>query len=206
MLIQPSIDSAAEVTEWSVEPLVYGQFLAAIFDEWVRKDVGRIFVQQFDVALESWMGMEPSLCVFRKTCGSALAMEHTGDLYSCDHFVYPENKLGNIAESDLPMAAQRSRKDLASISESLPRMCRNCDVRFACNGECPKHRFLRTPDGESGLNYFCAGTQLFHHVDPYMQFMATALAKTPARQYHADCWIFVMKSFFAGSSMMGEGL
>jgi uncharacterized protein len=178
VLIQPSFHRPAEVTEWSVEPLAYGKFLARIFDEWVKKDVGRTFVQQFDVALESWLGMEASLCVFRKTCGSALAMEHDGDLYSCDHFVYPEHKLGNVMEADLKqmVGSQQQTKFGLDKQNSLPRMCRQCDVRFACNGECPKHRFLTTPDGEPGLNYLCAGYKhFFHYIDPYMQFMAAEL-------------------------------
>ena len=178
VLIQPSFDRAAEVTEWSVEPLAYGKFLAQIFDEWMKKDVGKVFVQQFDVALESWMGLEASLCVFRKTCGSALAMEHNGDLYSCDHFVYPDHKLGNVMEADLKTMAESGQQTAFgnAKSDSLPRMCRQCDVRFACNGECPKHRFARTPDGEFGLNYLCAGYKhFFHHIDPYMQYMAGEL-------------------------------
>jgi uncharacterized protein len=178
VLIKPSFDRPAQVTEWSVEPLAFGRFLAKIFDEWVKKDVGRTFVQLFDVALESWLGMDASLCVFRRTCGSALAMEHTGDLYSCDHFVYPENKLGNIMEINLEqMVGSQQQKNFGLDKlNSLPRMCRECDVRFACNGECPKHRFLTTPDGEPGLNYLCAGYKhFFHHIDPYMQFMAAEL-------------------------------
>jgi uncharacterized protein len=179
VLIQPSFESGAEVTDWSVEPLAYGMFLAQIFDEWVKEDVGRYFVQIFDVALESWLGLEPSLCVFRKTCGSALAMEHTGDIYSCDHFVYPEHKLGNLTESPLEQivsSAQQARFG-NDKRDTLPRMCRECEVRFACNGECPKHRFLRTPDGEPGLNYLCAGYKhFFLHVDPYMKFMAAELS------------------------------
>jgi len=178
VLIKPSFGDAAEVTEWSVEPKAYGTFLSRIFDEWVKKDVGRIFVQLFDVALESWMGMDASLCVFKKTCGSALAMEHTGDLYSCDHFVYPENKLGNIMETALENLVDSPQQKAfgQAKSESLPRMCRTCEVRFACNGECPKHRFLTTPDGEPGLNYLCAGYKhFFKHIDPYMQFMAGEL-------------------------------
>jgi serine-type anaerobic sulfatase-maturating enzyme len=178
VLIQPSFAGAAEVTAWSVEPLAYGRFLARIFDEWVKKDVGRTFVQLFDVALESWLGMEPSLCVFRETCGSALAMEHTGDVYSCDHFVYPENKLGNIMEINLEQITGSEQQKNFGMEKrnSLPRMCRACDVRFACNGECPKHRFLQTPDGEPGLNYLCAGYKhFFHHIDPYMQYMAAEL-------------------------------
>lgn len=179
VLIQPSFESGAEVTDWSVEPLAYGMFLARIFDQWVKEDVGRYFVQIFDVALESWLGLEPSLCVFRKTCGSALAMEHTGDVYSCDHFVYPEHKLGNIMESPLEqiVASPQQVRFGNDKRDTLPRMCRECEVRFACNGECPKHRFLRTPDGEPGLNYLCAGYKhFFHHVDPYMKFMAAELS------------------------------
>lgn len=178
VLIQPTATAAAEVTEWSVEPLTYGKFLSTIFDEWVKKDIGRFYVQQFDVALESWMGMEQSVCVFRKTCGSALAMEHTGDIYSCDHFVYPEHKLGNIMSAELnTLVASDQQKQFGTAKrDTLPRMCRQCDVRFACNGECPKHRFAVTPDGESGLNYLCAGYKhFFRHIDPYMQFMAAEL-------------------------------
>jgi len=178
VLIKPSFETAAQVTEWSVEPQAYGRFLSRVFDEWVKKDVGRTFVQLFDVALESWMGMEASLCVFRKTCGSALAMEHTGDLYSCDHFVYPENKLGNIMETAMEkLVDSPEQKSFGQAKlETLPRMCRTCEVRFACNGECPKHRFLTTPDGEPGLNYLCAGYKhFFKHIDPYMQFMAGEL-------------------------------
>lgn len=178
VLIQPSFPKDAHVTEWSVEPQAYGNFLARIFDEWVRRDVGRYYVQMFDVALESWLGMDASLCVFRETCGSALAMEHTGDVYSCDHFVYPEHKLGNIMESALEQLASSKQQETfgANKRDLLPRMCRECEVRFACNGECPKHRFLKTPDGDPGLNYLCAGYKyFFNHIDPYMKFMAGEL-------------------------------
>src|SRR5208337_974098 len=178
VLISPRDPHAADVSEWSVEPRQYGVFLCTIFDEWVRKDVGNYYVQLFDVTLESWMGLEPSLCVFRPTCGAALALEHNGDLYSCDHYVYPENKLGNIMEQPLQAlvnSAQQRRFGLDK-RDSLPRYCRECDVRFACNGECPKHRFISAPDGEPGLNYLCAGYKLFFkHVDPYMKFMANEL-------------------------------
>jgi uncharacterized protein len=178
-LISPDFAGPAKVAPWSVEPRPFGKFLCAIFDEWVRRDVGRTFVQLFDVSLESWMGMEASLCIFRKQCGAALAIEHSGDLYSCDHFVYPENRLGNIMESALAsLAGSEQQQRFGEAKEStLPRYCRECDVRFACNGECPKHRFLTTPDGEAGLNYLCAGYKMFfHHVDPYMRFMASELA------------------------------
>jgi uncharacterized protein len=185
ILIQPSFERPAEVTEWSVEAEAYGNFMTCIFDEWVRQDVGRYFVQLFDVALESWLGLEQSLCVFRETCGSAMAMEHTGDVYSCDHFVYPEHKLGNIIDDGLERMATSPQQDNFGNNkrDSLPRMCRECEVRFACNGECPKHRFLNTPEGEPGLNYLCAGYKhLFKHIDPYMRFMAGELraARPPA--------------------------
>ncbi|MGA8042812.1 MAG: anaerobic sulfatase maturase [Terracidiphilus sp.] len=178
-LIAPSFAGEAQVAPWSVQPLQFGRFLSAIFDEWVRRDVGRVFVQLFDVCLEIWSGMTASLCVFRPTCGAALAIEHTGDLYSCDHFVYPEHRLGNIMQSPLAsLVDSQQQHDFGQAKQStLPRYCRQCDVRFACNGECPKHRFLTTPDGEPGLNYLCAGYKhFFHHVDPAMRFMAAELA------------------------------
>ena len=178
VLIQPSFEKAAQVTDWSVEPRAFGNFLARIFDEWVKQDVGQYFVQIFDVALESWLGLDASLCIFRKRCGSALAMEHTGDLYSCDHFVYPEHKLGNITQTSLDQLVHSDRQKAFGNNKHdlLPRMCRECEVRFACNGECPKHRFLSTPDGEPGLNYLCAGYKyFFNHIDPHMRFMAAEL-------------------------------
>ena len=178
VLISPRDPHAADVSEWSVEPRQYGVFLSTIFDEWVRKDVGNYYVQLFDVTLESWLGLEPSLCVFRPTCGAAMALEHNGDLYSCDHYVYPENKLGNILEQPLQALVNSAQQRSFGLDkrDSLPRYCRECDVRFACNGECPKHRFISTPDGEPGLNYLCAGYKLFFkHVDPYMKFMADEL-------------------------------
>lgn len=183
VLIGPGTRDAAEVSEWSVEPLQYGKFLCAIFDEWVRNDVGRYYVQIFDVALEMWLGMPASLCVFRETCGAAMAMEHNGDLYSCDHFVYPENKLGNIMEKPLESLVNSGQQAKFGLDkrDTLPRYCRECDVRFACNGECPKHRFIRTPDGEEDLNYLCGGYKLFfHHIDGPMRFMASELRQTRA--------------------------
>jgi uncharacterized protein len=180
VLIGPRDTERAQVSGWSVEAPQYGKFLSSIFDEWVRHDVGRYFVQTFDVALESWLGLDQSLCVFRKTCGTALAIEHNGDLYSCDHYVYPENRLGNIMEHSLE-AMVNSRQQLEfglAKRELLPSYCRECTVRFACNGECPKHRFIRTPDGEDGLNYLCAGYKIFfQHIDPYMRFMAEELRR-----------------------------
>jgi uncharacterized protein len=201
VLIQPAFDGATEVTDWSVEPHAFGEFLVAIFDDWVRRDVGAYYVQHFDVALESWLGLPQSVCVFRRTCGSALAMEHTGDLYSCDHFVYPEFKLGNIVETPMrEMAYSPRQHDFGNAkADTLPRMCRECEVRFACNGECPKHRFERTPDGEAGLNYLCAGYKLFfNHIDPYMRFMADELraGRPPAN---------VMKIAGPGQTIAAQG-
>ncbi len=178
-LISPDFGGEARVAPWSVEPRQFGRFLCAIFDEWVRRDVGRIFVQLFDVSLEMWSGMEASLCVFKKQCGAALAIEHCGDVYSCDHYVYPQNRLGNIMDSPLQalVDSEQQRAFGEAKEATLPKYCRECDVRFACNGECPKHRFLTTPDGEPGLNYLCAGYKMFfRHVDPPMRFMTGELA------------------------------
>lgn len=177
-LVSPEFEDSAQVSDWSVEPRQFGEFLCRIFDEWVRNDVGKIFVQLFDVSLENWLGMDPSLCVFKKTCGSALAIEHNGDLYSCDHYVYPENKLGNIMENpmDSLVNSDQQRKFGQDKLDLLPQYCLECEVRFACNGECPKHRFIRTPSGEAGLNYLCEGyKRFFNHIDPYMKFMANEL-------------------------------
>jgi len=182
-LISPDFGCEARVAPWSVEPRQFGRFLCTIFDEWVRQDVGRHYVQIFDVSLEMWVGMEASLCIFRKQCGAALAFEHCGDLYSCDHFVFPQNRLGNIMESSLETLVQsdQQRRFGEAKESTLPRYCRDCDVRFACNGECPKHRFIKTPDGEPGLNYLCAGYKMFfRHIDPYMRFMAAELASNRA--------------------------
>lgn len=176
---------SSEVTEWSVLPEQYGQFLVTVFDEWVHNDVGSVFVQLFDSALGTWLGEGASLCVFAETCGSALAMEQSGDLYSCDHFVYPQYRLGNIQETGIADLAhsEAQLKFGKDKQDSLPRYCRECSVRFACNGECPKHRFLTTPDGEFGLNYLCAAyKKFFSHIDPYMKTMAHVLrtGRSPA--------------------------
>ena len=169
---------ASPVTPWSVEPPAFGEFLCAIFDEWVRRDVGRAFVQLFDVQLGIWMGMPASLCVFAETCGGAMALEHNGDLYACDHYVYPEYKLGNVMDTGMRalVDSEQQRRFGQDKRDSLPKYCRHCDLRFACNGECPKHRFMKTPDGESGLNYLCAGyKRFFHHIDPCMTAMGQLL-------------------------------
>jgi uncharacterized protein len=178
-LVMPSYKEEASVTDWSVEPLQYGKFLMEIFNRWVRNDVGKYYVQIFDVSLGLWHGLGSSLCVFKETCGQALAMEHNGDVYSCDHFVYPENKLGNIMEESLNKIVDSEQQFQFATDKKtkLPQFCIDCDVRFACNGECPKHRFIKTPDGEEGLNYLCAGYKYFFHgIAPYMRFMSNELA------------------------------
>lgn len=167
-----------QVTDRSVTGKQYGDFLIAIFEEWVRRDVGRVYVQMFDIALAGWFGQRPGLCVFEETCGVALAMEHTGDVFSCDHFVEPRHKLGNIQDIplvDLVGSLQQQQFGLAK-RDTLPQFCRECDVRFICNGGCPKDRILHTPDGEPGLNYLCDGYKaFFQHVDQPMRFMAGEL-------------------------------
>lgn len=179
-------DEASPVTPWSVDALAYGQFLSAIFDEWVRNDVGHTYVQIFEVMLGIWAGRPSTLCVFSETCGNAPAVEHNGDVYSCDHYVYPRYRLGNLASDHLGdlMSDARQRRFGADKADTLPAYCRACDVRFACNGECPRHRFIYTPDGEAGLNYLCAGYKHFlHHIDPHLRVMLALLQRgePPAR-------------------------
>ena len=166
------------VTERSVTAEGWGAFLNAVFDEWLRHDVGTVFVQIFDAALASWLRLPASLCVFAETCGTALALEHNGDVYSCDHFVEPDHLLGNIQTTHLVelVASPQQRRFGEAKRATLPQYCLQCDVRFACNGECPKNRFTQTPDGEPGLNYLCAGYKdFFHHVDGPMRLMADLL-------------------------------
>jgi len=195
------------VTERSVGAEQFGRFLMTIFDEWVRRDVGRVFVQTFDVALGNWLGAPPSLCIFAPTCGNALALEHTGDLYACDHFVEPNYLLGNI--KDTPMielvASDKQRQFGRDKKETLPRYCRACEVRFACHGECPKNRFIETPDGEPGLNYLCAGYKaFFNHIDRPMRIMAQLI-----RQGRAPAEIMALldreeQEFRAGLARLGR--
>lgn len=179
------IQSGNQVTERSIKPEQFGQFLIGVFDEWVMRDVGKVFVQHFDAALANWVGVPPSVCIFSKTCGTALALEHNGDLYSCDHFVEPDYKLGNIQETPMIelIASEKQRQFGQAKLNSLPQYCRKCEVRFACNGGCPKNRFIETPDGESGLNYLCAGYKAFFtHIDRPMRMMADLLR----RGHYAD--------------------
>ncbi len=163
------------VSERSVLPEQFGHFLSTIFDEWVRHDVGQIYVQTFEAAARNWLGMASSgMCVFNETCGQGLAIEHNGDLYACDHFVEPNYHLGNIGDEHMIelVASEQQLKFGQDKRDTLPQYCLDCDVRFACHGECPKNRFLTTPDGEPGLNYLCAGFKhFFHHVDFPMKIM-----------------------------------
>jgi uncharacterized protein len=173
----PVLDGREEsdaVTSFSVEPEAYGDFLIAIFDEWVRNDVGRMFVMNFEWALCNWAGRPAIACFFMPRCGNAGIIERNGDVYSCDHFVYPEYRIGNILTDELDeMFRSHRQHEFGSVKERLPRYCRECDVLFACWGECPKHRFTKTPDGEPGLNYLCAGyRKFFRHVTPRMETMA----------------------------------
>ncbi len=166
------------VSSRSVAARDYGYFLREIFDEWVRRDVGRIFIQIFDAALAAWSGNRPGLCIFEETCGTALAMEHNGDLFSCDHFVEPAYHLGNIASQSLSELA--GSPDQVAFGQAkkttLPKQCRDCPVRFICNGGCPKERFIHTADGEAGLNYLCSGyLSFFTHIDPAMRTMSDLL-------------------------------
>lgn len=183
-------DNPEAMMPWAVSSEGYGTFLTTVFDEWIKEDVGRIFVNLFDVALGAWCGMEPNLCTFAKQCGQAVAMEHDGGIYACDHYVYPDYFLGNIMEKSLEeMIYSKEQVQFGKDKqEALPRYCRDCEYLFACNGECPKHRFIKTPDGEAGLNYLCAGYKtFFKHIDPTMREMAALVQKgRPAADIMGD--------------------
>ena len=166
------------LSEASVTPEQWGYFLCAIFDEWVRKDVGKIFVEIFDCTLANWMGVSPGICAYSKECGHAGVMEHNGDVYSCDHFVFPEYKLGNIRDHSLiDMLYGEQQQEFSRLKHSsLPRQCKECDMEFACHGECPKNRFMKDKYGDSGLNYLCPGYyHYYQHVAPYMDYMKQEL-------------------------------
>ena len=162
----------------SVTPEQWGNFLCTIFDDWVRHDVGKMFVEIFDCTLANWMGVLPGICAYSKECGHAGVMEHNGDVYSCDHFVFPEYKLGNIRDQSLiDMLYGEKQQAFSRLKHtSLPRQCKECDMEFACHGECPKNRFEKDKYGEPGLNYLCQGYyQYYSHVAPYMDFMKREL-------------------------------
>lgn len=170
----------SRVSNYSVLPEQFGSFLSRIFDEWVRNDVGKIFVQTFEASARRWLGLPSGMCTFEETCGIGLALEHNGDLYSCDHFVEPDYLLGNIMETEILELASSERQYRFGQNKHglLPKVCHECDVLFACRGECPKNRFLITLAGEQGLNYLCEGWKtFFHHIDSPMQIIAGLLRR-----------------------------
>ena len=171
-------DREIPLADASVTPQQWGNFLCTIFDDWVRHDVGKMFVEIFDCTLANWMGVLPGICAYSKECGHAGVMEHNGDVYSCDHFVFPEYKLGNIRDQSLiDMLYGEKQQAFSRLKHtSLPRQCKECDMEFACHGECPKNRFEKDKYGEPGLNYLCQGYyQYYSHVAPYMDFMKREL-------------------------------
>ena len=171
-------DREIPLADASVTPQQWGNFLCTIFDDWVRHDVGKMFVEIFDCTLANWMGVLPGICAYSKECGHAGVMEHNGDVYSCDHFVFPEYKLGNIRDQSLiDMLYGEKQQAFSRLKHtSLPRQCKECDMEFACHGECPKNRFEKDKYGEPGLNYLCQGYyQYYTHVAPYMDFMKREL-------------------------------
>jgi uncharacterized protein len=176
--LKPRPDPAALVTSWSVLPEDFGAFLCRIFDHWVRRDVGKVFVTMFDWQLAITMGMGSPICVFSETCGRALAMEHNGDVYACDHYVYPEYRRGNIARETLAalVEGRDQQRFGAAKRDTLPAYCCRCEVLQHCQGECPKHRFMTTPDGEPGLQYLCPSyKRFFNHVRPRLELMASLI-------------------------------
>ena len=178
-------DSREQITDTSVTPEQWGRFLCGVYDEWKREDIGQIFVQLFDATLANWTGEPPGICSMSPTCGRAAAMEANGDVYSCDHFVFPEYRLGNIRQQSLTelLYGERQQQFGRNKSAALPRQCRECRFRFACHGECPKNRFTKDKYGEPGLNYLCAGyQQFFAHVAADMDFMKAELdaGRSPA--------------------------
>lgn len=167
-----------EMPPWCVSPEEYGDFYCVIFDEWVKQDVGQYFIQLFDSTLAGWVGEQPGVCIYAKTCGHASVMEHNGDVYSCDHFVFPEYKLGNIRTKTLTemMLSPEQMKFGDNKRKNLPRQCRECEYLHLCNGECPKNRISKTIDGEENLNYLCKGLyKFFTYTKPYMLYMSEQL-------------------------------
>ena len=171
-------ESNTEVTPWTVLPEEYGDFLIAIYEEWVRKDVGTVFVMNFEWALNAWIGNSAPVCIHAKQCGRSLVIEHDGDLFACDHYVYPQYRLGNVLTDDLPAMVAASLQAGFGVSKetALPRWCRECEVLAACQGGCPKHRFAQSHYGEPGLHYLCAGySKFFRHIRKYLRAMTTLL-------------------------------
>jgi uncharacterized protein len=177
------IKSKAVLSEWSVDATGYGNFLIKIFDEWVRNDVGEYFVVTFDCVLANYLKEPPALCIYAETCGHAGAVEFNGDVYSCDHYVFPEYKLGNIHDNTIMdlMHSPFQHQFGLNKRDLLPGFCRRCEYLDLCNGECPKNRFIQTPNGEPGLNYLCQGFKMFYkYTEPYFSYMANELKKNRA--------------------------
>jgi uncharacterized protein len=178
-----SDNEPGNIASWSVEPMAFGNFMIAVFDEWVRNDVGRVFVQLFDATLANWVGANPGVCIYKERCGDALVIEHNGDVYACDHYVFKEYRLGNILKSSfLELLYSQTQKQFgANKRNSLPEQCKGCKWLFACHGECPKNRFSAASGRKEGGNYLCEGyTLFFSHAAPCMQFMAQQLEKKQA--------------------------
>ena len=179
LIVSPDEEDAVPAP-WSVSAKGYGKFMCDVFDEWVKYDVGRNFVQLFDVTLGNWCGVPPSLCAFGEVCGDGLVVEHNGDVYSCDHFVYPEYRLGNIATDELATMYRSSEQQAFGRDkrDALPMECKRCNYYFLCRGECPKHRFEYAKNGEPYMNVLCEGYKMFfRHTDPYMRYMKTLIEK-----------------------------
>ena len=177
-IVEQSNTSSDGVSDYSIKPKQYAQFLTQLFNRWVRRDIGTISIQIFDISLRSFMGLNPGLCLFEETCGSALAIEHNGDLYSCDHYVDPDYKLGNIMQESMNKMVVKDQQVEFGLNkkDTLPDYCRECEVQSLCNGGCPKNRFIKTPDGSPGLNYLCSAYKtFFKHITPYMQFLSSQL-------------------------------
>ena len=178
LTLAPGMEEGGVLTDFSVTAEQWGSFLCTIFDEWVHHDVGEYYIQLFDATLANWVGVAPGICTMAKECGHAGVMEYNGDVYSCDHFVYPEYKLGNLAYKTIyeMMNSDRQKEFSKMKYRLLPQQCRECKYQFACHGECPKNRFIRDKYGNMGLNYLCKGYyQFFEHVAPYMDFMKNEL-------------------------------
>jgi serine-type anaerobic sulfatase-maturating enzyme len=172
--------SDSVVTDWSIDPDDWGYFLCKVWDDWFHRDIGKVFVNHFETAVAQWKGMDAQLCIYHEFCGKGVALEHDGNLYSCDHYVYPEYKLGNILEtsSSRMVFSDQQRNFGLNKFNSLPRQCTDCNFLFACNGECPKNRLIRTRDGEPGLNYLCSGLQKYwSHIDQDVKDICRRLAR-----------------------------
>ncbi len=163
------------MTDWSVDPDEYGYFLSRVFDEWLRKDLGKVLVSHFETLVAQHMGLQSQMCIYSEFCGKNVAIEHDGSLYSCDHYVYPEYRLGSLREKPLDQMvfSPTQVKFGYAKSETLPRYCRECPFKTDCWGECPRNRLIRTPDGEPGLNYLCSGRRkFFKHALPAVERIA----------------------------------